>query len=239
MPKSRRARIIALADLLARRRPELDIGVIADGRVLVDGRVLDNPRARVRSDASLRIVPVRRLRGDIKLSHAIDVLGISIAHRVALDVGASAGGFTSALLDRGVSRVYAVDAGFGQLRGWLRNDTRVVNLEGRNIAVLDAELVPDVIDVVTVDLSYLALDTALPQLERLRFARGADLLALVKPTFELRAGTMAASDRDVAAAVERVESAIERTDWAAVGRCAAPAPGRRGAREVFLHARRR
>ncbi len=72
MPKSRRVRFVALAELLARRRPDVDVGVIGEGRVLVDGRFVDNPRARVRSDASLRVVPVRRLRGDIKLSHAID-----------------------------------------------------------------------------------------------------------------------------------------------------------------------
>src|SRR5205085_5720909 len=123
--RRRRARFVVLEDLLARRRPDVDVGVIAEGRLLVDGRMVANPRALVRLDASLRVVADHRLRGDIKLSHAIDVLAIPIAGRIAVDIGASAGGVTTALLEHGASRVYAVDAGAGQLRGRLRSDPRV------------------------------------------------------------------------------------------------------------------
>lgn len=106
MPKSR-ARFIALNALLARRNIHADEQTIKDGRVVVDGRVITNPAARVRVDASGRVQPECRLRGDIKLSHALDQFDFRIAGRVAVDVGASAGGFTTALLARGAARVYA------------------------------------------------------------------------------------------------------------------------------------
>ena len=120
MAKPRRARFVALTALLARRRFDADVGLITSGRVLVDGRVIVNPAALVRSDAALRILPTARLRGERKLSAAFDRLSVPVVGSVALDVGASAGGFTTALLARGARRVYAVDAGVGQLVGRLR-----------------------------------------------------------------------------------------------------------------------
>ena len=226
-------------ELLYRYQLHLDASAIADGRVVIDGRVITNPRARVRADASLRVLPVRRLRGEIKLSSAIDALGIAVAGRVAVDVGASTGGFTTALLDHGASRVYAVDVGVGQLLGRLRNDARVVNLEGTNLAVLDTALVPEVVDLVTMDLSYLAVADAVPQLAHLDLCDGADLVTLVKPTFELRRSSLAASDDDLVMAVERAARGIAFGGWAVAGSCAAPATGQRGAREAFIYASRR
>lgn len=237
MPKPR-ARFVALADLLARRRPDTDPRVIGDGRVLVDGRVLTNPAAQVRLDAAVRVLPERRLRGDMKLSRALEILPVEIADRVALDLGASAGGFTTALLAAGASRVYAVDAGVGQLLGRLRHDARVVNLEGRNVGELERALVPEPVAVVTADLGYLALSDAIPQLESLDIAPDADLIALVKPTFELRRARLAAAPEDVAVATRRAAEAIKAAGWSPLGWCDALRTGRRGAREVFLHARR-
>jgi TlyA family rRNA methyltransferase/putative hemolysin len=192
--KRHRARFVALVDLLARLRPDVDSDAIADGRLLVDGRVLTNPRSRVRADASLRVAPEVRLRGAIKLACALDEFGLDVVGRVAVDIGASAGGFTTALLERGAARVYAVDTGIGQLVGRLRNDARVENLEGHNLGALDETCVPDRVDVVTMDLSYLPLHDAVPQLARLQLAEDADLVVLVKPTFELRRGALAATE---------------------------------------------
>jgi streptomycin 6-kinase len=237
--KPRGARFVALTVLLARRRPDVDPSAIPDGRVLVDGRVLTSPVARVRHDAALRVLPERRLRGDIKLSHALDRLGVDVAGRLAVDVGAGAGGFTTALLDRGARRVYAVDAGVGQLLGRLRSDPRVVNLERHNLAAIDTTVVPEVVELVTVDLSYLAVADAVPQLEQLDLDADADLVALVKPTFELRRSALASSPQEIAAAVRLAAEATQRAGWTILGQCAAPATGQRGAREVFLHARRR
>ena len=122
MAAGRRARIVALTDLLVSLGFENCPSLIASGRVLVDGRVVSNPAARIRADSSVRVLAKRRLKGDVKLSHAINRMSVPVAGRVALDLGASAGGFTVALLERGARRVYAVDAGIGQLLGQLRAD---------------------------------------------------------------------------------------------------------------------
>jgi 23S rRNA (cytidine1920-2'-O)/16S rRNA (cytidine1409-2'-O)-methyltransferase len=238
MPTPRRARFVALVDLLARCHIDVDADAFAEGRVVVDGRAITNPAARVRADASVRVVAPKRLRGDIKLSHALDVFAVAVAGRVALDVGASAGGFTTALLARGASRVYALDAGIGQLVGRLRQDPRVVDLEGHNLGALDTTIVPERVDVVTMDLSYLPLADAIDHLDRIELAATTDLVALVKPTFELKRATLAATDTDLADAVERVVKAMTARRWRVVASCPAPRTGRRGAREVFLHARR-
>jgi 23S rRNA (cytidine1920-2'-O)/16S rRNA (cytidine1409-2'-O)-methyltransferase len=222
VPSARRRRFVALVDLLAQRRPDVAVSVIHEARVLVEGRFVTNPRAQVPADASLRVLPARRLRGDVKLSHALDNLH----------------GFTSALLDRGALRVYAVDVGVGQLVGRLPNDPRVVNLEGHNLATLDRALVPDVVGLTTMDLSYLAVSDALPQLAGLDLETHADLVALVKPTFELHAATLARSNEDVSRAIEHVQRAMVSLGWHVRGRCDAPATGRRGAREAFVHGRR-
>ena len=239
MASRHRARFIALVDLLARHHIEVDSNVISRGRVLVNGRVISNPSARVRADAALRILPERRLRGDVKLSAALEQLALPVSTRVALDVGASAGGFTTALLAFGAQRVYSLDAGMGQLVDRLRSDPRVVNLEGLNLGVLSTEAVPEVVEVITMDLSYLALADAVPQLEVVDIDSEADLLALVKPTFELHRATLASSHVDVAAAVDRAVGAIGSRLWDVQDLCLAPKTGRKGAPEVFIYAHRR
>ena len=107
---------------------------------------------------------------------------MDVAGRTALDLGAAAGGFTTALLDAGAARVYAVDVGFGQLLGSLRQDERVINLERTNLA--DARI-DDVVGIITMDLSYLSIAAAVPQV-KVDLAPGTDLVALVKPVFELQ-----------------------------------------------------
>ncbi len=197
-----------------------------------------NPRAQVPADASLRVVRARRLRGDIKLSYALDALGVPVSGRIAVDCGASAGGFTAALLVRGAQRVYSVDVGVGQLIGRLRADPLVVNCEGHKLAVVDRSVVPEVVGVITMDLSYLPISDALPQIANLKLERSADLVVLVKPTFELRAASLVRDDEDVRRAVERATQAMTALGWHVRGQCDAPTTGRRGAREVFLHGRR-
>ena len=142
MPGAHRAPIVMLTRLLAEQRPELTdpITAIADRRVVVDGRTVANPRARVPRSAAIRVLPPHRLRGEAKLAAALAALDLDVTDAIALDVGAAAGGFTSALLAHGVAFVYAVDVGFGQLAGRLRADPRVVNLERTNVADLAAGL---------------------------------------------------------------------------------------------------
>ncbi len=238
MPPKKRASFVALSTLLRRRFPDLadPAEAITDGRVLVDGARITNTAARVRFNASVRVVNPKPLRGTRKLRGALEALRISVAGAVALDLGAAAGGFTQALLDAGACRVYAVDAGSGQLRGYLRTDNRVVNLEKTNLARVDSDLVRERVDLVTMDLSYLALADALPQLDLGLLAPGAQLVTLVKPTYELHAGTMAADPDSVAEAVASVRRAMVREGWHVVNAVPSSVTGSRGAAEVFVHA---
>lgn len=238
MPKSR-ARFIALNALLARRNIDADEQAIKAGRVVVDGRVITNPAARVRYDASIRVQAESRLRGDVKLSHALDWFDVRIAGRVAADVGASAGGFATALVERGAARIYAIDVGVGQLVGRLRTHKRVVNLEGHNLASITCEHVPEPVDIVTIDLSYLSVAAAVPQLEVLELASDADLVALVKPTFELRRGTPPTTRAELEAALRAATVAIDTGPWRVVATCESAVTGARGTTEFFVHARRK
>ena len=113
-----------------------------------------------------------------------------------------------------------------------------MNLEGHNLGVLDTTVVPDVLQTIVMDVSYLSIADAVPQLERLRIQREADLVALVKPTFELSRPTLAATDDDIDDAVNLAAAAMERASWTTQAWCAAPRTGQRGAREAFIHATR-
>ncbi|MFQ5860841.1 MAG: TlyA family RNA methyltransferase [Dehalococcoidia bacterium] len=122
-------------------------------------------------------------RGGVKLAHALDVFGVQVAGSVALDVGASTGGFTDCLLQRGASQVYALDVGHGQLASRLRRDPRVVVLEGVNAR--HPFQLPELVDLATVDVSFISLTLVLPQVAR-HVKPGGPVIALVKPQFEAR-----------------------------------------------------
>jgi 23S rRNA (cytidine1920-2'-O)/16S rRNA (cytidine1409-2'-O)-methyltransferase len=206
--------------------------------VRVDGRVLTNPDSLVRTGCALRIRLPAPLRGEAKLEAALDGFGVDASGRVALDVGAAAGGFTKVLISRGAALVYAVDAGHGQLLGSLRQDRRVVNLEATNLGKLSRRLVRHPVEVVTVDLSYLSVAAALSQIDRLDLAPRADLVALIKPMFEL-ALPRAPSDREtVDRAVQAAVIGAEASGWRVMGQMESPVLGARGAREALIHGRR-
>jgi 23S rRNA (cytidine1920-2'-O)/16S rRNA (cytidine1409-2'-O)-methyltransferase len=236
-----RSPTIPILDALVARHPGLDdaAGAIRAGDVLVDGKPVLNPRARIPAAAALVVRSDRALRGSAKLEAALERFGVAVSGRIALDCGAAAGGFTRVLLDRGAARVYAVDAGFGQLRGELRQDPRVVNLERTNLGDLTPDLVPDAVDMVTFDLSYLSLTDAVGQLDRIRLADDADLVALVKPMFELAlAEPPTDDDQALASAVATARVGITAAGWTAVGDMESPVRGARGAVEFLVHARR-
>lgn len=178
------------------------------------------------------------LRGEAKLRAALAGFDVRAAGRICLDLGAAAGGFTRVLLEAGAVRVYAVDAGFGQLLGSLRQDPRVVNLEATNVAALDTRLIPDAIELVTVDVSYLALAAAVAQLDRIGMAHDADLIGLVKPMFELRLATAPSDAISVDEATARAAAGIAAAGWRVIGTMPSPVLGGRGAVEALLHARR-
>jgi 23S rRNA (cytidine1920-2'-O)/16S rRNA (cytidine1409-2'-O)-methyltransferase len=235
-----RPRLRALAKELARRYPKLEAPAasIEAGLVVVDGFVITNPSSLVRIDASISFRRDEPLRGELKLRAALARFDVPVQGRIAMDLGAAAGGFTRALLEGGATRVYAVDAGHGQLLGSLRLDDRVVNLERTNLGLLNTQLVPDAIDLLTLDLSYLDVTRAVTQLSRLRFRRGSDVLALVKPMFELGLAHPPREGPRLDEAVGHAAAGLTAERWNVLGTMECPVRGTRGAIEFFIHARR-
>ena len=233
-------RHVALVEELARVRPDLDDveAVITGGRVLVDGVVITNPRSRVRAGSSIVVADPVDLRGSVKLRAALDRFGVDPAGTIALDVGAAAGGFTRVLLERGAVRVYAVDAGHGQLIGSLRQDVRVVNMERTNVGQLTPDRVSDPIGLVVVDVSYLSLSEAVRQISGLRFGASADLIGLVKPMFELKLPSAPVDRPALVEALVAAVAGVEAAGWRVVGTMDSPVTGAGGAPELLLYARR-
>lgn len=235
-----RPRLVPLLDALAEQHPEVTDpeAMLAAQRVRVDGSIVTNPRARVRSDAGITIRPEDVPRGRDKLGGALRLLGVVVHNRVCLDVGASTGGFTLALLEGGAGRVYAVDVGHGQLLGRLRADPRVVNLERTNVADLNPALVPEPVSTMVVDVSRLSLGEAVCQAtERVALAPEAVLVGLVKPMFELRRGDLPSEPEDLVDACDRAAAAVDAAGWTVLEVVDSPLRGARGAVEYFLHAR--
>ena len=174
---------------LAGSRAKAQALVLA-GQVFSGERRLDKPGQTVAPDISLEVrtpgAPYVS-RGGLKLAHALDHFAVDPAGMVALDVGASTGGFTDVLLQRGARRVYAVDVGHGQLDWRLRTDPRVVVLERTNARHLRREHVPEPIDLIVCDVSFISLELALPAALALA-APAALLIALIKPQFEVGKG---------------------------------------------------
>jgi 23S rRNA (cytidine1920-2'-O)/16S rRNA (cytidine1409-2'-O)-methyltransferase len=160
------------------------------GIVTVAGKRVDKPGTPVTEDAVLDVVGAKEpyvSRGGRKLAAALDHFGLHPSGWVCLDVGASTGGFTHCLLERGARRVYAVDVGAGQLDWTLRQDERVVVMEGINARYMEADAIPERCLLVTLDLSFISLVKVVPAV--LPFlARGGWLLALIKPQFEVGKG---------------------------------------------------
>jgi 23S rRNA (cytidine1920-2'-O)/16S rRNA (cytidine1409-2'-O)-methyltransferase len=181
-------------------------------------------------------------RGGDKLDAALERFGVEVAGRRALDAGASTGGFTDCLLQRGAAEVVAVDVGHGQLHERLRTDPRVVNLERTNVRAVDADAIGGPVDVVVADLSFISLRTVLPAL--LACGRpGADLVLLVKPQFE--AGRVEASrgkgvirDPEVHEQVRAdISAALRAAGTTIMGWMDSPLRGADGNLELLVHAR--
>jgi 23S rRNA (cytidine1920-2'-O)/16S rRNA (cytidine1409-2'-O)-methyltransferase len=236
---ARKRSFISVLELIRKHRPDLGDpeALIRAGTVLVDGRIATHPRGLVARDASLKARAPTRLRGGDKLRAALTDSSINVGGRVALDVGAASGGFTETLLGAGARRVYAVDVGYGQLAGSLRRDDRVIVMERTNVADLDAERIPEPLDIIALDLSHLSVATAVPQLGQLRFASSASLVALIKPMFELHLPSLPPDDR-LAEAVDAESDGVRSAGWTVDSVFRSPVPGRRGAVEFLLHGKR-
>ena len=220
--------------------------LIMAGQVYSGERRLDKPGMALTEDTAIELRGPGHpwaSRGGLKLAHALDHFGIDPANRVALDIGASTGGFTDVLLARGARRVYAVDVGHGQLAWKLRQDPRVVVLERVNARYLTTEQIPEPVDLIACDASFIGLETILPAPLALA-ASGADLIALIKPQFEVGKGRVGKGGVVRDPALHR--EVCERTHawlaslpgWAAQGITESPITGPQGNKEFLIAARR-
>lgn len=215
--------------------------LILAGDVFVDGERTDKAGALVSPEVEveLRGRSPYVSRGGEKLVHALDQFNVPVVGRICIDVGASTGGFSDCLLQRGATRVYAVDVGTGQLDARLRRDPRVVVMEQTNARALDPRIFPEHPSLAVVDVSFISLEKVLPAVFGVLSPR-ADVITLVKPQFEVGRSLVGKGGvvrepglhRQVVARLARYS--VLR-GWHVLGVTASPLRGPKGNREFFLH----
>jgi 23S rRNA (cytidine1920-2'-O)/16S rRNA (cytidine1409-2'-O)-methyltransferase len=218
--------------------------LILSGVVLVNGQPAQKAGMPVPDEAEITLkAPDHPYvgRGGIKLAHALDTFGIAVEGREALDIGASTGGFTDVMLKRGAKRVVAFDVGHGHLDWGLRNDSRVVVIERANARTLEPAHLATLVDIVTIDVSFISLRHIFPRVPPL-LRDGADVVALVKPQFEARRAEIGKKGviRDPVVQARVVEEAAAAAAEVGLVRAAmteSPITGDTGNREFFLHLR--
>ncbi len=240
---TRRARVDAelVRRGLARSRQQA-AELISAGRVSIDGMPASKPATSIAVTAALKVQDDGERswvsRGAHKLIGALDTFGLDVTGRRCLDAGASTGGFTEVLLDRGAAQVVAVDVGYGQLAWSLRSDDRVVVIERTNVRDMTPDVIGGPVDAVVADLSFISLATVLPALTACA-SLDADIVPMVKPQFEVGRGQVGAggvvSDPELrAAAVLSVAARAAALNWQTAGVTASPLPGPSGNVEYFL-----
>jgi 23S rRNA (cytidine1920-2'-O)/16S rRNA (cytidine1409-2'-O)-methyltransferase len=210
-------------------------------RILVNGQHVDKAGASVAGDDELRIEELEHPwvgRGGMKLAHALREFGISVEGKICADIGASTGGFTDVMLKSAAKKVYAVDVGYGQLDASLRNDPRVVNREKVNARYLTAGDFEDVIEFVSIDVSFIPLKLILPAVAT--FLHG-ELVALIKPQFEVGKsdvgkGGIVRDETKRAAAVDAVVTFAREIGFDVRGVIESPIKGAEGNVEYLMHA---
>lgn len=219
-------------------------GAVKAGLVSINGKLAEKPSATVPENASVTIDGDAHpyvSRGGVKLAAALDAFGVDPAGRTCLDLGASTGGFTDALLRRGAAKVYAVDVGTGQIHASLAGDARVVSLERAHAKDLSRELIPAPIELLVCDVSFISLKKALPRALALCASPSA-LVALIKPQFEMgkenigKGGIVSAAPEDIAAMIDDLKAWIAGEGWRVIGVIDSPITGGDGNREFLLGA---
>jgi len=244
MPKAKERldkRLVASGLVATRQRAR---ALILEGRVEVAGRRLDKPGAWVGPEEPVALSRPDHpyvSRGGVKLEGALRAFDVNPEGRVALDVGASTGGFTHCLLLRGAQKVFAVDVGYGQFAWSLRNDSRVVLFERTNIRSLAAEKIPEAIDLAVMDVSFISLKKVIPCVLPI-LAREGELICLVKPQFEagkgkVGKGGVVRDEEQIQGILEEMRTFVEDQGLAFFGIRESVLKGPKGNREFFLYAR--
>jgi len=213
--------------------------LIMSGLVYAGERRIEKPGRPTAADEPLRLLAVLPYvgRGGLKIERALAVFGIEVAGRIAVDLGASTGGFTDCLLQRGARKVYAVDVDTRQLSGRLAADPRVVRIRKNARALAPADF-DERVEIATMDLSFISILKVLPAVAA--FLGAGDLVALVKPQFEAGRRQVGKKGiiRDIGVHEEvlvRIAEEAARLGFGARGLCASPIRGQRGNREFFIH----
>lgn len=241
--RSERADIFLVSHGFAASRAEAQAAIRA-GTVEADGQKITKAAQRLRDTMSIRYETAHPYvsRGGVKLAAALDQFALSPTGRVCLDIGASTGGFSQVLLERGATRVYAVDVGHGQLHAKIASDARVKRLDGVNARDLSAAKVPEPPQAITADVSFISLKLALPPALHLA-AKDAWAVVLVKPQFELgpRGASKSGIVRDASAreaALAEITAWLKGQGWHVIGSMDSPIAGGDGNREYLLAAKR-
>ena len=215
------------------------------GQVVVDDHLADKAGLMVSLEAEIRLKgePLPYVsRGGLKLAQGLDLFGIEVGGLSAIDVGASTGGFTDCLLQRGARIVFAVDVGYGQLAWKLREDPRVVSFEKTNIRHLEPGTLPEVPDLAVIDASFISLDKVLPPTLRL-IKEGGTIVALIKPQFEVGRGQVGKGgvvrdEKKHAEVVATITALAESLGLLVLGVCDSPILGPMGNKEFLIHLRK-
>jgi 23S rRNA (cytidine1920-2'-O)/16S rRNA (cytidine1409-2'-O)-methyltransferase len=215
------------------------------GEVKIGTRVAAKPSQLLEPDAAIVVKPVRKYvgRGALKLEGALEHFQIDVNRKVALDIGASTGGFTQCLLQRGAAKVYAIDVGHGQLAWKIRSDPRVIVLEKLNARLLSSEHIPELVDLCVIDVSFISLTLILPNAFRLITPDGV-IVALIKPQFELERGDVGRGGivRDPELhrkAQQKIVNFVEAAGHHVTGLAPSPITGTDGNQEFFICLRKR
>jgi 23S rRNA (cytidine1920-2'-O)/16S rRNA (cytidine1409-2'-O)-methyltransferase len=215
------------------------LALIIAGSIELNGVVVTKAGTPVSSDDVITRIELNPYvsRGGLKLASALNLFPVSCEHKICMDIGASTGGFTDYLLQHGAVKVYAIDVGHAQLHWKLRNDPRVVVMEGVNFRYFSPDLLKDSVQFVTIDVSFISLDKILPVLPRCVSA-GGDVIAMVKPQFEMSRAEVkhgvVRDDQLRATAINRIRDVAHTYGFTVAGGVDSEVKGPKGNIEHFL-----
>lgn len=214
---------------------------IMEGVVFVDGQKVDKSGTLIKTDSDITVKDSSLKyvsRGGLKLEGALVHFETDVRGKIALDVGASTGGFTDCLLHRGAAKVYAVDVGYGQLDWKLRNDSRVVNMEKVNARYMKQEDIPEPVGIIVIDVSFISLTKIIPS--AIQFLNpGGILVALIKPQFEVGKGEVGKGgivrdENKHEEVVNKITKFIEELNFDVIGVIPSPIFGAQGNKEFLI-----